>query len=438
MKRALWLAFIALGCALLIVGGKLTLNARRRASSPEGDLPSAALPEPQDDAVSGEALVQFESSVTDGEAARLIREAGASVKERIDPQRIYVVSFASDASPQEMLARFKQMPGVSVAEPNGIYKPFEATSSGEWSSESSRSPLGAGAKVKIAVIDTAVDATHSALRGRIGGGYNFTTNSTDTQSRGVGGDWHGSAVSGRVLDGAGDANIEIMPLQVFNDQGGASWSNIIKAINYAVNNGAQVINLSLGGYARSALVQQAISAAVRRGVVVVASAGNVPWERKTYPAAYRGVISVAATNERGRKANFSSYGSWVDMSANGDSQRLLSHGGYTYGRGTSFSAPFIAGMAAMLKSAFPDLTAAQVEQIIKARANDVDSINQRYYRGKLGAGYLAGADVTRWMAEIRAGSFTFPWQTSPRSPRYGRHFMQRPAGDADTDTSREK
>jgi len=437
MKRVLALGLVALGCALLIVGTKFGLDAWRNSGSREAVPHAENLPEPpEDDIVAGEALVQFEETVSDDEAKRLIRETGASVKERIDPQRIYVVSLPASTSPHEMVARLRQIPSVAVAEPNGIYKPF---ADGEWDSGSGDRPLGAGAKVKVAVIDTAIDATHPALAGKIGAGYNFTNNTTNTQSRGVGGDWHGSAVSGRVFDGAGDANIEIMPLQVFSESGGASWSTIIKAINYAVSNGAQVINLSLGGYGRSALVQQAISRAVRKGVVVVASAGNVPWQRKTYPAAYRGVISVAATNERGRKARFSTYGSWVDMSANGDRQRLLTHGGYGYGQGTSFSAPFIAGMAAMLKSAFPHLTASQVEQVIKAKANDVDSINHRYYRGKLGSGFLAGGDVERWMAQIRAGTFTFPWsRRRTRGNGSAQHFLQRPTDGTDTEASDDK
>jgi subtilisin family serine protease len=362
--------------------------------------------------VSGEALVQFKPSVSGEQAARLIAKAGAQLKETIQPQRIHVVSFPSSVPPQQMVERFQQMPEVVHAELNGIVEVFgwDRVLIGEaWAEET----LGAGAKVRVAVIDTAIDANHSALAGKVVSGYNFVNNTTSTISSGIGQDWHGTASSGRILDGAGGANIEIMPVQVFGSSGGASWSTIIKAINYAVDNGAQVINMSLGGMAGSPLVQQAIDRAVEKGIVVVAAAGNTGANQAFYPAAYNGVISVAATNEAGKKAGFSTYHESVDLSAPGDTQRLLSHGGYRNSQGTSFSAPFITGMLALLKSAFPRLTAAQTEQVLKAKAGDVYDKNNPNLAGKLGAGLLNALDVTRWVKEIRSGTFQFPWAIGP-------------------------
>lgn len=375
--------------------------------------------------VPGEALVQFHPAVTDARAAELIAQAGAVTKQRIDPQRIYVVTgrpstelrTGSPATASQLVERFQRMSEVAYAERNGIYEPMDDgwfVPTEAWAAETVGT-LGAGAKVLVAVIDTAIDATHPALAGTVVPGYNFTTNTTMTQSSGVGQDWHGTASSGRILDGAGDANIQIMPVQVFGTSGGASWGTIIQAINYAVDHGAQIINMSLGGMAGSPLVQQAIDRAVAQGIIVVASAGNHGTERPAYPAAMNGVISVAATNEAGRKAGFSAYGSTVDISAPGDTMKLLSHGGYRMSQGTSFSAPFITGMLAMLKSAFPWLTAAQAEQTLKAKANSLDDKNKPSLLGKLGAGLLNALDVTKWMAAIRAGTFQFPWG-APAAP----------------------
>ncbi len=393
MKKIIFLGVVVLIGIGIVVG----LNAQR------------ATP-PSETYVVGEALVQFKADVSEAQALRLIQEAGAAVKERIDPQQIYVVSFPESIPAAEMVQRFRKLPEVAVVEFNGLYEVFawNLLFPCEAYAEPSEGQLGAGARVVVAVIDTAIDATHSELAGNVIGGYNFTNNTTNTQSRGRGQDWHGTASSGRVMDGAGEANVQIMPVQVFGEYGGASWSSIIKAINYAVDNGAKVINMSLGGRGYSSLLQQAVDQAVAAGVTVVASSGNSYREEKMYPAAYNGVISVAATNEGGKKANFSTYGSWVDMSAPGDWMRLLSHGGYRFSRGTSFSAPFIAGMAALLRSAFPSLTVPQVEQIFKSKARDVDTQNQRY-AGKLGAGFLNSSDVKRWMQQIRNGTFTFPW-----------------------------
>lgn len=358
----------------------------------------------------GEALVQFRSGISGAQAEQLISQAGVTLKERIDPQQIYVVSFSNSILPEEVVRRFRAMPQVSTAEPNGIYEPHWDV--GLWfvSEAQAAETLGAGAKVRVAVIDTAIDATHPVLAGNVISGYNFVNNTTSTQSSGIGQDWHGTASSGRILDGAGGANIELMPVQVFGTSGGASWSTIIKAINYAVDNGAQVINMSLGGMSGSPLVQQAIDRATEKGIIVVASAGNHGTEAPAYPASYQGVISVAASNEEGKKAGFSAYGSTVDITAPGDTMRLLSHGGTRMSQGTSFSAPFITGMLAMLKSAFPFLTASQAEQVLKSKARSLSEVNNPKYDGKLGAGLLNALDVTRWVAEIRAGTFQFPWQ----------------------------
>ncbi|MBI3312496.1 MAG: S8 family serine peptidase [Candidatus Omnitrophica bacterium] len=357
----------------------------------------------------GEALVQFRSGISGAQAEQLISQAGVTLKERIDPQQIYVVSFSRSISPEEVVHRFRAMPQVLHAEPNGIY---ELNGSDWFVSEAyaEDGPLGAGAKVRVAVIDTAIDGNHPALAGKVVSGYNFVNNTTSTQSAGIGQDWHGTASSGRILDGAGGANIELMPVQVFGSSGGASWSTIIKAINYAVDNGAQVINMSLGGMAGSPLVQQAIDRATEKGILVVASAGNHGTEAPAYPASYNGVLSVAASNEAGRKAGFSAYGSTVDLTAPGDTMKLLSHGGTRMSQGTSFSAPFITGMLALLKSAFPSLTAGQAEEVLKSKARPLSDMNNPRYDGKLGAGLLNALDVARWVEEIRAGTFQFPWQ----------------------------
>ena len=364
--------------------------------------------------VPGEVLVQFWANVTPEEAQHLIAKAGGTFKEKIDPQRIYVVSFRSDIPVEKMVARLRAMPEVSHAEPNGVYEPFfyDLWVPSEVFAEESPGTLGSGAKVKVAVIDTAIDANHPALAGKVVPGYNVLSGTTNTQSAGIGQDWHGTASAGRILDGAGGANVEILPVQVFGTSGGASWSQIIKAINYAVDNGAQVINMSLGGYASSPLVQQAIDRATERGILVVASAGNNNTSQPAYPASMNGVISVAATNEAGTKASFSNYGPTVDISAPGDTMRLLSHGGYRMAAGTSFSAPFIAGMAALLKSAFPFLVPRQIEEIFKAKANAFPDPNQK----GMGAGFLHLLDVKRWVAEIQAGTFIFPWTRVPVPP----------------------
>lgn len=405
MKKFSWL----LGLVVLLgMGYLLGLN----------PIPAPVTGERESKLVPGEALVQFKPNVSETEARRLIESAGASIKEKIDPQRIYVVAFSRSVSSLDMLHHLQTMPQVAHAELHGTYEVlvWDLWVPAEARAEETRTTLGAGSKVRVAVIDTAIDANHSVLQGKVVQGFNFVSNSTNTQSTGSGADWHGTASTGRVLDGAADANVEIMPVTVLSSGGWGTWANVIKGINYAVDNGAQIINMSLGGSGYSPLVQEAIDRAVSKGVVVVAAAGNTGRDQAFYPAAYRGVISVAATNEGGRAAGFTTYHNSVDIAAPGDSQKLLSHGGYRNSRGTSFAAPFIAGLAAMLKCAFPFLSPLQVEQTIKAKANNVYDKNGDRFKGKLGAGFLNALDVKKWMDDIRAGRFRFPWQAAPVQP----------------------
>lgn len=388
---------------ILVLCGVVLLLGTGLGKTPEKPILPAFVP--------GEVLVQFWAGVTPEQINQVLRKVDADIKEKIEPQRIYVVTFPHSISPKDMAARLRHFPEVARAEPNAVVQPFlgDTLFSSEALGAEMGSVLGAGAKVIVAVIDTAIDATHPALAGKVVPGYNALDGSGNTQSIGVGQDWHGTASAGRILDGAGDANIQIMPVQVFGTSGGAPWSDIIKAINYAVDHGAQVINMSLGGYSNSPFVQQAIDRAVDKGIVVVASAGNDNTDRPAYPASMNGVISVAAANEEGKKASFSNYGPTVDITAPGDTSRLLSHGGYRMAAGTSFSAPFIAGMVAMLKSAFPFLTARQMEETLKAKANPVPDSERKL----MGAGFLNALSVKKWMEEIRSGTFIFPWSRQP-------------------------
>jgi subtilisin family serine protease len=142
-----------------------------------------------------------------------------------------------------------------------------------------------------------------------------------------------------------------------------------EAINYAVNNGADVINASWGGYGASQAVRNAIAYARSRGVLFVAAAGNEGYDNDVYPlypASYplENILSVAATDRRDQLANFSNYGSnTVDLAAPG-SEILSTWRGdnWVYLDGTSMASPFVAGAAALLQSAVPSASAIEVRE----------------------------------------------------------------------------
>lgn len=201
-------------------------------------------------------------------------------------------------------------------------------------------------------------------------------------SAGGGASSHGTFCAGILAAVAPEATI--MPIRAFDDQGNGDLFTIAKAIRYARQRGVQVINMSFGTLADSNILREAIASARAANIVLVASAGNNNTAAPQYPAAYPGVIAAAATDLLDRKAEFSNYGSYVFVVAPG--VHIISaapSGRYTIANGTSFSAPMVAGMAAMVRSVRYAETAAAISEATVA----VDSRNPQYV-GKLGYGRI--------------------------------------------------
>ena len=176
----------------------------------------------------------------------------------------------------------------------------------------------------------------------------------------------------------------IMPLQVFDDAGNADVFSIVKAIHYAVRNGADVINMSFGLTSPSPAVKEAIAFAAERGVTVVASAGNNDSKAPQYPAAYKDVLGAAATDLQDKKASFSNYGEAIFVTAPGVNIVSAYPGGYyALASGTSFSAALVSGEAALLRSAGWNGTS----RAIAKGAVNIDSKNPKY-SGQLGSGRI--------------------------------------------------
>jgi thermitase len=191
---------------------------------------------------------------------------------------------------------------------------------------------------------------------------------------------HGTFCAGLLVAVAPDATI--MPLRAFDDNGNTDVFTLAKAIRYARKNGAEVINMSFGTLSDSRVLRDAIAYAKAGNVVLVASAGNNDTSSPQYPAAYAGVMAVAATDLLDRKAPFSNYGSYVFVDAPGS--HIISAvpgGGYGMASGTSFSAPMVAGMAALVRSLrYSDTTVIIAESTVR-----IDGNNPRYV-GQLGYG----------------------------------------------------
>lgn len=253
-----------------------------------------------------------------------------------------------------------------------------------------------GKTIKIAILDTGVDLAHPMFVGRLSNASDwrdFVDGDNTPQDEGTFGEGatgHGTEVAGLALIVAPTA--QIMPLRVLDKNGSGHVANVVTGIVWAVNRGANIINLSLGSDQPVEAVAQAIRYANDKGVIVVAAAGNNGQEGPTYPAAAFASsklnLSVGSLSDSGLKSPFSQYGS-ISLLAPGEQmvgpapQKRLA--AWT---GTSMSAPITAGAAALALK-MGSWNAEQVVSRIKTTATPVDHlVGNLLYRGKLGAGRL--------------------------------------------------
>ncbi len=229
----------------------------------------------------------------------------------------------------------------------------------------------------VAVLDTGVDAGHSDLVGRLVPGYNATSpNRGPIDDNGHGTMTLGIIAAPRTTASASPASAgrrRSMPVKVLAADGTGYDVDIAEGISWAADNGAKVINMSLGGPDDNPVLHDAVKYADSKGVIVVAAAGNDGNDVVQFPASYPEVIAVGATNAGGALTSFSSYGDWVDIAAPGwdilsTGVRSMTPAGdepYWYCTGTSCSAPIVAGVAALVKNKWPTFTPAQVAQRLK-------------------------------------------------------------------------
>jgi subtilisin family serine protease len=278
-----------------------------------------------------------------------------------------------------------------------------------------------GRGVVVADINSQVDYAHPALGGHLTSGYDFVTNKPvgsaalnqseagfldqseagfldqseagfldDSEAGFLDGTGllvnpaysHGTLCAGVIAVIAPDSMI--MPLRAFDDQGKSDVFMIAKAIRYAVQHGAQVINMSFGTLSYSQVLRSAIAFAQGSQVLLSASAGNNDTSAPQYPAGFSGVMTTAATTLFDTKASFSNYGSDVFIDAPGVNIISAYPGGYySVVSGTSFSAPVVAGVAALVGS----LRATGVRDSIAGGAVNIDSNNPNY-ANQLGYGRI--------------------------------------------------
>jgi len=265
------------------------------------------------------------------------------------------------------------------------------------------------ADIKVAVVDNAVWVNHPDLADKIVAQRDTYYNTNDANPPGTGDpfDWshgtHCAGLVGAITDnGTGIAsigyNVSLIAVKAANNTN-ANGIYGFPGIQWAANNGADVISMSWGGPGYSATNQNLINTIYNMGIVLLASAGNDNVSTAHYPSGYNNVISIASTNSDDLKTDFSNFGTTVDLCAPGGyatpgPSGLLSttynsstYGNYDLMAGTSMATPVAAGLAGLILSINPALTPAQVETIMKTTADDVYAVNPTY-TGQLGSGRI--------------------------------------------------
>ncbi len=208
--------------------------------------------------------------------------------------------------------------------------------------------------------------------------------------------WHGTFVAGIIAAqrGAGKVagvapGIRLMDVRILDSRNlfySSDWGKFAKAIDYAVDNGARIINMSIYSNGRPpAVFENALRRAAQHGVIIVGIAGNDGRGSVSYPGRYPWVLAVSATDRSDRLARFSNYGSQVAVTAPGDKVLSLFPGGIAgTGSGTSFAAPHVAGTLALILSANPSLTSSEAINVLEKTSVSLGDPN-RFGAGRIDA-----------------------------------------------------
>ncbi len=258
--------------------------------------------------------------------------------------------------------------------------------------------------VIVAVVDNAIDTSHPDLVNNVVAGRDVADGDNNTIPSNVAMN-HGTHVAGIVgaqtNNGTGIAsigyNVRVMPIKTArNTDGTGSISFGYEGIAWAAQNGARVINCSWGGSTSIAdggnidatypTQRDVMNFAVQNGCVIVCAAGNSNSSNLFIPAGFTNVISVASTGTTDARSSFSNFGTWIDISAPGESiYSTLPSNSYAFFNGTSMASPLVAGIVGLMYSINPNLTRDQCEACLKSSATNINSINPGF-TGRLGGG----------------------------------------------------
>jgi subtilisin family serine protease len=380
----------------------------------------------------GQVMVKFKPELAEPVREAAAKAYGLEELDRIPGLDIYKFRVPETLTVEEMVGALKRNPDVEYAEPNFTARlasrPNDALFGFQYALSNTGQAIGSGgpkgtagddiaamtawdettgsAEVTIAVIDTGVDLLHPDLKAKIKSpGKDFINGDNDaTDDNG-----HGTMVAGIAAadtnNGGGIAgvawNCKILPVKVIDAEGSGFYDQIAAGIRWAADNGASVINLSIGGDEAADILRDAVKYAYDKGVVVCAASGN-EGTAVLYPAAYDAyVLAVAATDYNDVRPTWSNSGPQVDVAAPGvriacpvptwfweASGYPANSDPYALSDGTSMASPHVAGLAALIAGLKPDLSPETIMDVIRYSSEDVNSSSRRGQDNDIGYGRI--------------------------------------------------
>lgn len=349
--------------------------------------------------VPGRILVKFKGGVKGEQQLQVHAEQSGRVVAELLRLGVHVVQVPEERM-SASLAQYRSNPWVAYAEPDylayGEFVPNDPYyASNQYGPQKIQADLAwdittGSPNVIVAVVDSGADFSHPDLQGKLIAGWDFINNDADpTDDQG-----HGTHVAGIVgaatNNGEGVAGIgydtKLLVVKVLDASNSGTYSGIAQGIVYAVDHGAAIINLSLGGTSFSQTLLDAVEYAWSHGVLLVAAAGNYASSNPFYPASFEHVMGVAATDANDSRWSSSNYGSYISVSAPGvnvysTNWNKTSGTGYGYRTGTSMATPHVSGVAALLLAQDPSRSNVQLRSIIESTADDLGAAGWDAYYG---------------------------------------------------------
>ncbi len=442
MKRRT-VVLLAIGLfALLAIGAVMFAGPRRANAGPPPPLYTHNPITPGEKrlaAVPGQVIVKLKAGVSLAALRAAVKAQGATLGAPLRVPGYYLVTVKEvdkDTVPKMALALAKD-PAVASAQPNyyryADFTPNDTYYPYQWNLPKIQMPsawnVTAGAGITVAIVDTGVAYENYGQYKRASdlnaatfvAGWNFINNNAHANDDNA----HGTHVAGTIAQAtnnmSGTAGIahqaKIMPLKALNASGAGQDDWVASAIVWAADNGAKVINLSLGAESPSLLLEDAVNYAYDKGVVVVAAAGNSGIGVLNYPAAYANVIAVGAVRYDETRSSYSNYGTGLSVVApGGDLSVDQNNDGYPDGilqqtfnpnthdpadfsywffQGTSMATPHVSGVAALILASGAATTPSQVRQALQQSAKD---LGQPGWDPQYGYGLIQAQSALDWLA----------------------------------------